>query len=73
MSETFEELVVKDDKLGRITPKVKYQVFKRGQNITSQPFKAISETPRGAHTQHYRAQLGDHHQQGGVAAIHGDP
>ena len=44
MSETFEKVLVKDDRLGCITPKVKFQVFKGGQNITSQPFKAISET-----------------------------
>ena len=30
MSETFEKILVKDDRLGCITPKVKYQVFKRG-------------------------------------------
>ena len=44
MSETFEKVLVKDDRLGCITSKVKFQVFKGGQNITSQPFKAISET-----------------------------
>ena len=44
MSETFEKVLVKDDRLGCITSKVKYQMFKGGQNITSQPFKAISET-----------------------------
>jgi len=44
MSEAFEKVLVKDDRLGCITPKVKFQVFKGGQNITSQPFKAISET-----------------------------
>ena len=43
MSETFEKVLVKDDRLGCITSKVKYQVFKGGQNITAQPFKAISE------------------------------
>ena len=43
MSETFEKVLVKDDRLGCITSKVKFQVFKGGQNITSQPFKAISE------------------------------
>ena len=72
MSETFEKIVAKDDRLGCITSKVKYQVFKGGQNITSQPFKAIPETPCGAHLQRYRAQPGDHHQQGGAVAIHGD-
>jgi len=44
MSETFEKILVKDDRLGCITPKVKFQVLKGGQNITCQPFKAISET-----------------------------
>ena len=44
MSETFEKILVKDDRLGCITPKVKYQVFKGGQNITCQTYKAISQT-----------------------------
>ena len=44
MSETFEKVLVKDDRLGCISSKVKFQVLKGGQNITSQPFKAISET-----------------------------
>ena len=44
MSDTFEKILVKDDRLGCITPKVKFQVFRGGQNITCQPYKAISET-----------------------------
>ena len=44
MAETFEKILVKDDRLGCITPKVKFQVLKHRQNITCQPFKAISET-----------------------------
>ena len=44
MAEAFEKILVKDDRLGCITPKVKFQVLKSGQNITCQPFKAISET-----------------------------
>ena len=44
MSETFEKVLVKDDRLGRITSKVKFQVLKGGQNIACQPFKAISAT-----------------------------
>ena len=42
-SETFEKVLVKDDKIGCITPKVKFQVLKGGPNITGQPL-AISET-----------------------------
>ena len=44
MSETFEKVLVKDDRLGCITPKVKYQVLKGGQNVTCQTFKAISQS-----------------------------
>ena len=44
MAETFEKILVKDDRLGCITPKVKFQVLKGGRNVTCQPFKAISET-----------------------------
>ena len=62
MSETFEKVLVRDDKLGCITSKVKCQVFKGGQNITSQPFKAISETT-AAHTYNITVpSLETHHQ-----------
>ncbi|MFM7984488.1 MAG: phage major capsid domain-containing protein [Candidatus Fonsibacter sp.] len=44
MSETFEKILVKDDRLGCITPKVKYQVLKGGQNVTCQTYKAISQS-----------------------------
>ena len=43
-SETCEKVLVRDDRLQCITDKVKFQVLKGGQNITSQPYKAISET-----------------------------
>ena len=46
MSETFEKILVKDDRLGCITPKVKYQVFKGGQNITCQAYTAISQSTK---------------------------
>ena len=45
MSVTFEKVLVKDDRLGCISPKVKYQVLKGGQNITCQPYNAISQSP----------------------------
>ena len=44
MSETFEKVLVKDDRIGCLTPHLKYRVFKGGQNITGMPFKAISQT-----------------------------
>ena len=44
MSETFDNIIVKGDRLGCITPKVKFQVFKGGQNVTCQPYNAISLT-----------------------------
>ena len=44
MSETFEKILVKDDRLGCISSKVKYQVFKGGQNITCQAYNAISQS-----------------------------
>ena len=44
MSEIFEKILVKDDRLGCITPTVKYQVLKGGQNITCQTYKAISQS-----------------------------
>ena len=45
MSETFEKILVKEDRLGCITPKLKYQVFKGGKHIICSTFKAVSETP----------------------------
>jgi hypothetical protein len=44
MSETFEKVLIKDDRIGCITPAVKFGVFKGGQNVTAMPFKAISQT-----------------------------
>ena len=44
MSEKFEKVLLKDDRLGCITPKVKLQVFKGGQNVTCQSYKAILES-----------------------------
>ena len=45
MSETFEKVLVQDDRFGCATSKVKFQVLKGGQNITCQPFRAVSQTP----------------------------
>ena len=73
MSETFEKILVKDDRLGCITPKVKYQVFKGGQNITCQTYKAISQT---AANHVYSVQVSksrDNHQQRGAMAVHNHP
>ena len=44
MSETFEKILTKDDRISCITPKVKFQVVKGGQNITCMPFKAVSSS-----------------------------
>jgi hypothetical protein len=44
MAETFEKVLIKDDRIGCITPQVKFGVFKGGQNVTAMPFKAISQT-----------------------------
>ena len=44
-SSDFERILVKDDRIGCITDKIKYGVLKGGQNITSQSFKAISASP----------------------------
>ena len=45
MSETFQKILVTDDRIAMITDQVKYAVVKGGQNVTSQPFSAISQTP----------------------------
>ena len=50
MSETFEKILVKDDRLGCITPKVKFQVFKGGQNVTCQPYKEFRRPMPNTHT-----------------------
>ena len=38
MPDTFEQILVEGDRLGCIIQKVKFQVFKGGQNITRQPY-----------------------------------
>jgi len=46
MSQTyFEQILVIDDRLGAITDKIKYAVHQGGQNVVSQSYKAISESP----------------------------
>ena len=45
MSDTFEKILTRDDRISCITSKVKFQVVKGGQNITCQPFKAVSSSP----------------------------
>ena len=45
MSDSFEKIHVKDDRIGCISSKIKYGVLTGGQAITAQSFKAISETP----------------------------
>ena len=42
MSTDFERILTKDGRIGCITNEIKYSVLKRGQNITSQTFNAIS-------------------------------
>ena len=44
MSETFQKILVTDDRIAMITDQVKYAVVKGGQNVTSQPFSAISQS-----------------------------
>ena len=41
---TFDKILLKDDRIACLTSVVKYAVEKGGQNVTSQPFKAISQT-----------------------------
>ena len=45
MSDSFERIHVKDDVIGNLSSKVKYAVMTSAQNITAQPFQAISRTP----------------------------
>lgn len=69
MSETFEKVLVKDDRLGCITSKVKFQVFKGGQNITSQPFKSDFGDDNISCLQYYRSKLRNYYQSRGVVEI----
>ena len=43
-SETFEKVLTKDERISCIISKVMFKVVKGGQNITCQPYKAISQT-----------------------------
>ena len=42
MSETFQKILSKDDRIGAITEAVKYGVFKGGQNVTSYTYNSIT-------------------------------
>ena len=44
MSETFNNIFIKGDRIGNISDAVKYAVFKGGQNVTSMSYQAISST-----------------------------
>jgi len=44
MSETFQKILIKDDRIGAITDAVKYGVYKGAQNVTSYTYKAISHS-----------------------------
>jgi hypothetical protein len=44
MSETFQKVLIKDDRIGNVTDAVKYGVFKGAQNVTSYTYNAISST-----------------------------
>ena len=43
-STNFERVLIKGDRIGCITDKIKYGVLKGGQNATSQTFNAISKS-----------------------------
>ena len=43
-STDFERVLIKDDRIGCITDKIKYGVLKGGQNVASQTFYAISKS-----------------------------
>ncbi len=43
-STDFERVLIKDDRVGCITDKIKYGVLKGGQNVTSQTVNAISKS-----------------------------
>ncbi len=45
-STDFERVLLKDDRVGYITDKVKYGVLKGGQNGTRQTFNTISKSTR---------------------------
>ena len=49
MSDSFEKIAIKDDRIGCISSKIKYGVLTGGQSITAQQFNAISATP-SSHT-----------------------
>ena len=43
-STDFERILIKDDRIGCITDKIKYGVLKGEQNVTGQTFNAISKS-----------------------------
>ena len=54
MSESFNKILVKDDRIGGITDKVDFAVLKAGSNVTAQPHKAVlRRTPLTFSTQRF--------------------
>jgi len=44
MSETFTKVLIKDDRVGNLTERVSFAVYKGSQNVTAMPYKAVSES-----------------------------
>ena len=45
MSETFQKVLITDDRIAGCTNAVKYAVMKGGQNCTSTSYSSISQSP----------------------------
>ena len=67
----FETILIKDDRIGCITPQVKFGCMKSGQNVTAMPFKAISQSNSAHVIKRAGSKSGDGYQQGSVVAKHG--
>ena len=73
MSETFEKVLVKGDRLGCITSKAKFQVLKGAQNITCQPFQSRLPKTSLACVQPYSSKFKNYYKQRGAVAVDSRP
>ena len=69
MSETFEKVLVKDDRLGCITSKVKFQVLKGGAEYHLSTVHSHLTDQRIARVECHGAKLGNYYKQGGALEV----
>ena len=73
MSETFEKVLVKDDRLGCITSKVKFQVLKGWAEHYLPALQSRLSNTSLPRVQRYGAKFRNYYKQRGAMAVDGHP